>query len=383
MLYNYLGNSPYIEGAWMTKHQGKYYLQYAVPGTQYNVYGDGVYVGESPLGPFTLAKNNPYSYKPGGFITGAGHGSTLEDKEGHFWHIASMCISYNHPFERRLGLWKAGFDSDGELYCDQRYADWPIAMEKPPFENPDWMLLSYKKPVKTSSGEGAENITDENIRTWWRASTSNAGEWAQVDLGTVYDVRAIQINFADDQLKMELPDDKPIMRSDFEERYIDDDKQRTRWLLEGSLDGENYFTIEDKREAQTDYSHDFIVKEGGLYVRYIKLTVKELPYRAVPCISGIRVFGLSNGEMPEKAERVIAIRKNDLDMEVSWSAEDAVGANILWGYAPDKLYHSCMVYGDCRSRYIGALIKGQPVYVRLDIFNENGIAEGDIIEAIQ
>lgn len=58
---------PFIEGAWMTKHDGTYYLQYAGPGTEYNVYGDGVYESDSPLGPFRLAKNNPYSYKPGGF----------------------------------------------------------------------------------------------------------------------------------------------------------------------------------------------------------------------------------------------------------------------------------------------------------------------------
>lgn len=29
---------PYIEGAFMTKHEGKYYLQYACPSTQYNTY---------------------------------------------------------------------------------------------------------------------------------------------------------------------------------------------------------------------------------------------------------------------------------------------------------------------------------------------------------
>ena len=71
-------NSGYIEGPWMTKHQSKYYLQYAAPGTEFNVYGDGVYVGDSPLGPFTYAPNNPFSYKPGGFINGAGHGSTVK-----------------------------------------------------------------------------------------------------------------------------------------------------------------------------------------------------------------------------------------------------------------------------------------------------------------
>ncbi len=47
---------PFIEGAWMTKHDGTYYLQYAGPGTEYNVYGDGVYESDSPLGPVPSGK---------------------------------------------------------------------------------------------------------------------------------------------------------------------------------------------------------------------------------------------------------------------------------------------------------------------------------------
>lgn len=106
---------PFIEGPWMDKYEGKYYLQYACPGAEYNVYADGVYVSDSPLGPFTLAKNNPYSYHAGGYMPGAGHGSTMWDKEENLWHTATMRISVNHQFERRVGIWPAGFDQDGEL----------------------------------------------------------------------------------------------------------------------------------------------------------------------------------------------------------------------------------------------------------------------------
>jgi len=45
-----------MEGASMTKYNGKYYLQYAASGTQFNFYGDGVYIGETPIGPFTYMK---------------------------------------------------------------------------------------------------------------------------------------------------------------------------------------------------------------------------------------------------------------------------------------------------------------------------------------
>ena len=83
---------PYIEGAWMTKHAGKYYLQYACPGAEFNVYADGVYVADAPLGPFHLAENNPFSYKPGGFLPGAGHGSTMQDRRGQWWHLSLIHI---------------------------------------------------------------------------------------------------------------------------------------------------------------------------------------------------------------------------------------------------------------------------------------------------
>lgn len=44
------------EGPAMIKHDGKYYLQYAAPGTQFRTYGDGVYVGDSPLGPWKVIR---------------------------------------------------------------------------------------------------------------------------------------------------------------------------------------------------------------------------------------------------------------------------------------------------------------------------------------
>ncbi len=46
---------PYVEGSWMTKHDGKYYLQYAAPGTEWNIYADGVYVSDQPLVTFQIS----------------------------------------------------------------------------------------------------------------------------------------------------------------------------------------------------------------------------------------------------------------------------------------------------------------------------------------
>ena len=370
---------PYIEGAWMDKQNGRYYLQYACPGTQYNTYSDGVYVSSSPLGPFTLAGNNPYSYKPGGFLPGAGHGSTMRDKKGAWWHTATMRISMNHDFERRVGIWPAGFDADGELFCNQRYGDWPMTVEGDPWRDPAWMLLSAGKKATASSfteGHEPEKATEENVQTWWRASTTDRTEWLQIDLGRDFDVHAIQINFADD--KIDIPCPGQIVGGS-QARYIEERDLATQWKLTGSADGKDWFVIEDKSDVQTDLTHDLILREEGIRVRFLRLSDMAVPYGQQPCISGLRVFGLGQGEKP--AAPVFTVRReNDLDMMVSvQSQENTLGYNILFGNSPNKLYHSSMNFkaGDQR---IGALIKGRDYFVRVDAFNENGITEGTCVQ---
>jgi len=372
----YISGLPYNEGAWMTKHDGKYYLQYATPGSQFNVYCDAVYISDKPLGDYVLAKGNPFSYKPGGFIPGAGHGSTMKDDNNGYWHTSTMRISLNHNFERRIGLWSAGFDADGEMFCDQRYGDFPWRVDQKPWENPDFMLLSYGKSTTASSfvdEKPPENAVDENIRTWWRSKTSKPGEWLEVNLGEAYDVHAIQINFADDALSLPLPEGASLIGASAQQRWIDEVHQPTRWLLQGSMDGKEYFIIEDKSAVNTDLSHDFIVREEGIKAQYIKLTVLSLPYSQTACISGLRVFGRGKGALPSPVTSIKATRKSDIDVTVSWDG-DATGYCVLWGHSPDKLYNSYQVYG--QEVQIGGLIKGQPIYLRIDSFNENGITEG-------
>ena len=370
---------PYIEGAWMDKHNGKYYLQYACPGAQYNTYSDGVYVGDTPLGPFVLAENNPYSYKPGGFLPGAGHGSTMEDRHGNLWHTSTMRISVNHDFERRCGLWPAGFDADGELFCNQRYGDWPMALEGDPWRDPAWMLLSVGKEATASSfvpGHEPSMATEENVRTWWRAASNSSDEWLCADLGCVYDIHAVQINFADDQISIPCPGE---IRPGSQARYIEEADHFTQWKLEGSTDGESWFVIEDKSEAQTDLSHDLIIREEGFAARYLRLSEMAVPYGQNPCVSGLRAFGLGRGEKPA-VPQFTAVRANDLDMLVGIKPQDsALGYNILFGSSPEKLYHSCMVFAAGEHR-LGALIKGREYYVRVDAFNENGITEGKCVK---
>ncbi len=378
-----LSDNPYIEGAWMTKYHGKYYLQYACPGTQFNIYNDSVYIGDSPLGPFEACKNNPYSYSPGGFCPGAGHGSTIEDRFGNWWHTSTMRISANHEFERRIGIWRAGFDADGELFCNQRYGDWPQAVTEEnsdPFAPPEWMLLSYGKNVLASSEENpATNAVDENIQTWWKAAIKDTTPWLQIDLEELCKVHAVQINFADDfGLVTALPAKASLVGEEGRGRYIEERSFSTCWLLEASPDGKKWSVLEDKRNAETDLTHDLFILPEGTDARYIRLTVTDTAYHAPACISGLRVFGKGYGNTPCQTANVTALRTDSMSMKIHWEG-NATGYNVLWGHTPNKLYHSYLVFAKTELEVRALMSNVEQYYVRVDAFNENGITEGEVI----
>lgn len=370
---------PYIEGAFMTKHGGKYYLQYACPGTQYNTYADGVYVGDSPLGPFTRQDSNPFSSKPGGFITAAGHGSTIQDKYGNYWHASTMRISINHDFERRVGLFPAGFDADGVLYCNQNFADYPFEIPQGKFNaaalQPKWMLLSYNKPVMASSvaeGSSPALAVNEDIRTWWSAADVAPGQWLEVDLGKVSDVRAIQVNVADEALAVDFPPES--YGDDRGSRHIELEPQISHYTVETSKDGKHWTVLET---VARECSNGYYEYQQGITARYVRVVGGELPYGQVLRISGLRVFGNGDGEKPAPAQAT-AQRLGDLDAKVQWKPiPGSQGCNVRYGIAPDKLYQSWLVY-DANEVTLSTLIKGQKYYICVDSFNENGITQGTV-----
>ncbi len=147
---------PWIEGAWMTKSNGIYYLQYSGPGTELISYADAVYVSENPLGPFSLQKHNPFFTNPRVLQQVPVTGACLPTHTVIMWHMGTITISQKHIFERRLGLYPVFYDEDGTLYSITRYGDYPLIMPDRKVDGwddifPGWMLLSYNKNVEVSS----------------------------------------------------------------------------------------------------------------------------------------------------------------------------------------------------------------------------------------
>ena len=372
--YNNKNVRPWIEGSWMTKHDGKYYLQYAGPGTEYKSYCDGVYVSEKPLGPFKLAVNNPVSAKPEGFIAGAGHSSTFQDKYGNYWHVSTMTISQKHMFERRLGLFPTFFDKDGEMHVYTGFGDFPFKVPTKKISNPEelfpqWMLLSYNKPVEVSSelpDYPKRYATNEDIRTFWSARTGNKGEWISIDLQKECSVNAIQINYAENETKL----------------FGRDPGIYYQYLLQYSSDNKTWKTLADKTHNETDVPHDYIELKTPVKARYIKLVNYKIPGGTF-ALAGLRVFGNGGGKSPSEAMN-LCLKRSDTDrciVDLNWNkSQGAIGYNIRYGSQKDKLYNNYQVFGvdSLTIRNLNAL---QKYYFAVDTFNENGITTGtNIIE---
>lgn len=369
----FIKDGAYVEGAFMTKHNGKYYLQYATPGTQYNVYSDGVFVSDKPLGPFTYQRHNPFSSVPGGFMTSAGHGSTFRDKNGKWWHIATMLVGVNDKFERRLGLFPCDFDEEGVLHCEQALADYPFDVVTG--EKTGWMVLDGSVSASSSwPGFGAERANDENVRTWWAADNPD-GAWLQMDLGEVKTVHAVQVNFAEHRVPVPAGAEKGTFKGLAGTRKIYVQPQKTAYLLEGSADGENWEVL--RRRENGDYSHDFLCLEQPMQLQYLRLREMKMPFGGVPAVSGLRVFGYGNGEKSRPVETVHFQQKGDLNIELTWEVpKGAIRYNVQYGISPDKLYNSWQTATNKLN--LSFINKGEIYYARVDAINENGMVPGKV-----
>lgn len=338
-------------------------------------------MADAPLGPYRFLLNTPFSLKPTGFITGAGHGSTIADTSGNLWHASTMCINVHAPFERRVGLFPAGVDEGGLLYCNQSFADYPVVLSDGKFDprtlQPRYMLLSYGKTVIASSvleGHGPELAVNEDIRSWWCAE-GGAGQWIQLDLGKVYPVHSIQLNFAEEGIEP-ITDHPDIKKHG---RYTDPGFDlHTRYTLEGSVDGERWEMLQDASEAEDDRSHPYFILPEDRKLRYIRVTAVELPYVSRFALSGLRVFGLDDGEKTAGVSGIFAEQLDELTAWLRWEpVKGAMGYNVCWGIAADKLYASSLLYGKTQL-LLTSLNAGQVYFFRIDSFNESGVTEGTV-----
>ena len=362
---------PWIEGPWMTKHNGKYYLQYAAIGLELLTYSHGVYVGDSPMGPFTYSEHNPLTYKTTGFQVGAGHGSTFHDKNGQLWTICMIPASYGGAGRgSELAIYPTAVDKDGVMHSNVSLGDYPqyypgVVKDAVNNNYTDWKLLSYRKRADVSStldGYPAWNATDENFMTCWSAATGNPGEFYTLDLGAVADLYAIQLNF--DHIGAKTQGGGFGGQTALPEKY-------QCYTVEVSEDGGSWKTIIDKSNNRLDLHHDYNELPEPVRARYIKVTNVFTHDGACFSIKDLRIFGNPKAVRNVKVKKYMAVRNQDDRREADLLWEPVKGADgyiVRYGIERNKLYNSYIVYGK-NSLHIRSLNTAPEYYYEIESFD--------------
>ncbi|HEU4747423.1 MAG TPA: discoidin domain-containing protein, partial [Gemmatimonadaceae bacterium] len=254
-----------------------------------------------------------------------------------------------------------------QMFADTRFGDFPHYLPTKKWENPSelftgWMLLSYRKPVMVSSALDtfpARNITDENPRTFWVAARNAADQWVRVDLEREHDLRALQVNYVDYKSNI----------------YGSETPVYTQFRVSASRDGISWTTIADLTPERRDRPNAYVELPAPVRARYLRY---EHVHSSAPnlAISDIRVFGNGSGKPPSAPGRLSVRRDSDArNAFVTWEkSPGAIGYNVLWGIAPNKLYQTYQRFHDEDPLEIRALTVGQEYYFAIEAFNENGVS---------
>ena len=123
-----------VEGPFVLKHKGKYYLTYSANHTRSEDYAVGYAVSKSPMGPFVKAKSNPILKKIEA-LNGTGHHSFTTSKDGR----ELVCVYHARPLRdtecpRRTCIDRAEFVALNDGEDDILVIHGPTADEQKAFE---------------------------------------------------------------------------------------------------------------------------------------------------------------------------------------------------------------------------------------------------------
>jgi hypothetical protein len=200
------------------------------------------------------------------------------------------------------------------------------------------------------------------MKSYWSAATGEKGEWIQTDLGTISAVKAIQINYADQDVETA----RLGKRTD----------QYHQYKLYSSADGKKWSLLVDKSKNTTDVPHEYVELASPTEARYIKLENIQMPTGKF-ALSGFRVFGNANGPKPESVKDFIVLRteKDKRSAFLKWRLVDnAYAYNIYYGTAPDKLYTCIMVHSQ-NDYWLKTMDRMKTYYFTIEAVNENGVSE--------
>lgn len=277
-----------MEGSWMVRRNGLYYLVYSVCGTEYASYCMGAYVCNSPLGEFVPQPSNPVSRSRAGLIQGGGHGCIVEGPGRSLWCFYTIPVSIDHIFERRIGMDPVGVAEDGSLFARTGCTVpqfIPGAHADPQNGNDAGLVpVSVCKPTWASScapGHIPLYAIDETLHTWWQPDIGDEVPTFAVSFFGKFNISAIRLMWKD----VGLDYGQGIFPGPY--RYVVESCP-TLW-------GEHWTTLVDASKNDVDLSVDYRTFETILSAK-VRIRILGTVPGVTPGILNFTVFGVSSAK---------------------------------------------------------------------------------------
>ena len=280
----------WIEGPWMFKRNGTYYIEYSASGTQWLSYASGIYSAKSPLGPFTYSPRNPLLRKTTGVVTGPGHGSVVQGPDGNWWVFYTIVMS-NPPGGRRIGMDPIAFDANGNPYTrgPSETPQWAPVVVTNPARNGDSgsiaVSINKLRAMHAQSGFSSERpgheaayAIDDSNGTVWQPVENDVQPTLTLDLvaptefetNQLFQIDSSRIEFATGNIRFgaaPVADPSPSGPTAFQ------------YKIEASMDGKQFTTVLDKTKNQVTRYTEFDEIPPTL-CRFVRLTITDWPRRA-------------------------------------------------------------------------------------------------------
>jgi phage terminase large subunit-like protein len=305
----------WIEGPWMIKHNGRYYLQYSASGTQWLTYASGMYVGKSPMGPFTYSPLNPVLRKITGIVTGTAHGSIVEGPDGNWWQFYTI-VQANPPGGRRIGMDPVGFDDQGNLFVrgPSETPQWGPGVVADPARHGDSgsvpLTINKMRAMNARSafssqrpGREAAYAVDNSTGTWWEPAEDDRRPSITIDLGPATEFDPVQ-RFTVDSSRILFAAGRGVGQPAPAPAAPADGVVAHRYTIEASDDGKSFTMLLDKTQNTVTKYVEFDELPPSA-CRFVRLTLTGWPRNAATPLGIIEftVFGkaISPSALPDRA----------------------------------------------------------------------------------